>query len=137
MTQGETKFINGDGEISRDFCNIINPVQANLLAAVSTNSDTKDQVYIVAIGDRTTLNQRFDIIQIALKDNGINYIQESPCCEPRNGDIRLSKVGVNKAKILLGYEVCYRVLYGVSEAMPLYKKFYKRKPNNEYFKKSA
>ena len=33
MIAGETVFINGDGETSRDFCYVANAVQANLLAA--------------------------------------------------------------------------------------------------------
>src|SRR5690554_5935242 len=56
MLQGEQVFINGDGETSRDFCYIANTVQMNLLAATTNNPDAKNQVYNVAVGDRTTLN---------------------------------------------------------------------------------
>lgn len=55
MIQGEDVFINGDGETSRDFCFIENAVQANLLAATAAQS-AKNEVYNVAVGDRTTLN---------------------------------------------------------------------------------
>jgi nucleoside-diphosphate-sugar epimerase len=59
MLKGEPVFINGDGETSRDFCYIANAVQANLLAATSTHAEARNQVYNVAVGDRTTLNQLF------------------------------------------------------------------------------
>lgn len=123
MIQNEPVFINGDGETSRDFCYIENTVQANLLAATTTNPDAKNQVYNVAVGDRTTLNQLFEAIQIALKDNGINYTQTPTYREFREGDVRHSQADVTKAKTLLGYEPGFVIKEGIAEAMPWYKKF--------------
>ena len=123
MIQGEPVLINGDGETSRDFCYIENTVQANLLAATTTNPDAKNQVYNVAVGDRTTLNQLFEAIQIALKDNGINYTQTPTYREFREGDVRHSQADVTKAKTLLGYEPDFVIKEGIAEAMPWYKKF--------------
>ncbi len=123
MIQGDTVFINGDGETSRDFCYISNTVQANLLAATTTNPDAKSQVYNVAVGDRTTLNQLFNAIQIALKDNGINYTRAPTYREFREGDVRHSQADVSKAKTLLGYEPSYQILDGVRESMPWYQNF--------------
>lgn len=123
MIQNEPVFINGDGETSRDFCYIENTVQANLLAATTTNSDAKNQVYNVAVGDRTTLNQLFEAIQIALKDNGINYTQTPTYREFREGDVRHSQADVTKAKTLLGYEPGFVIKEGIAEAMPWYKGF--------------
>ena len=59
MIKGDDIFINGDGETSRDFCYIDNTVQANLLAATTHAAEALSQVYNVAVGDRTTLNQLF------------------------------------------------------------------------------
>jgi len=123
MIQNEPVFINGDGETSRDFCFIDNTVQANLLAATTTNPDAKNQVYNVAVGDRTTLNQLFEAIQIALKDNGINYTQTPTYREFREGDVRHSQADVTKARTLLGYEPNFVIKEGIAEAMPWYKKF--------------
>lgn len=123
MINGEDVYINGDGETSRDFCYIENTVQANLLAATTTNPDAKNQVYNVAVGDRTTLNQLFEAIQIALKDNGINYTQVPSYREFREGDVRQSQADVSKAKTLLGYEPSHRISEGIAEAMPWYVKF--------------
>src|SRR5690606_14895665 len=62
MIRGEEVIINGDGETSRDFCYIENTVQANLLAATATKLETNNQVYNIAVGHRTTLNQLFETI---------------------------------------------------------------------------
>lgn len=123
MIQDDTVFINGDGETSRDFCYIENTVQANLLAATTTNPDAKNQVYNVAVSDRTTLNQLFEAIQIALKDNGINYTQTPTYREFRPGDVRHSQADVTKAKTLLGYEPGFVIKEGIAEAMPWYVRF--------------
>lgn len=72
MINDEPLFINGDGETSRDFCFIENVVQMNILAAQSDVS-ARDQVYNVAVGDRTTLNQLFDALKNTLKNNNIIY----------------------------------------------------------------
>ncbi|MEX7523999.1 NAD-dependent epimerase/dehydratase family protein, partial [Acinetobacter baumannii] len=74
MIQGDDVFINGDGETSRDFCFIENTVQANILAATTENEEAKNQVYNVAVGDRTTLNDLFNAIKNALKENQIMYV---------------------------------------------------------------
>lgn len=123
MIQNEPVFINGDGETSRDFCYIENTVQANLLAATTTNPDAKNQVYNVAVGDRTTLNQLFEAIQIALKDNGVNYKEAPTYREFRAGDVRHSQADVTKARTLLGYEPDFVIKEGIAEAMPWYIKF--------------
>jgi len=60
MVRGEPVYINGDGETSRDFCYIANAVQANLLAATAEHPEAANQVYNVALGDRTSLNQLFE-----------------------------------------------------------------------------
>ncbi len=66
MINNEPVYINGDGETSRDFCYIDNVIQANLLAATSQHADAANQVYNVAVGDRTTLNQLFEAIRALL-----------------------------------------------------------------------
>lgn len=123
MIQNEPVFINGDGETSRDFCYIENTVQANLLAATTTNPDAKNQVYNVAVGDRTTLNQLFEAIQIALTENGVNYAKQAVHRDFRPGDVRHSQADVSKAERLLGYVPEYRIMEGIAKAMPWYVRF--------------
>ena len=120
MIKNDTVFINGDGETSRDFCYIENTVQANILAATTQNEDATNQVYNVAVGDRTTLNELFNAIKSALSDNGVPYEQEPTYCDFRPGDVRHSQADVSKANSLLGYEPQFNISQGIDEAMAWY-----------------
>ena len=120
MIKGDTVFINGDGETSRDFCYIENTVQANILAATTQNDESTNQVYNVAVGDRTTLNELFDAIKSALADSGIIYEQQPTYRDFRPGDVRHSQANVNKANSLLGYEPKFNISQGIDEAMAWY-----------------
>ncbi len=119
MIQGEEVFINGDGETSRDFCFIDNTVQANILAATAKD-ESKNKVYNVAMGDRTTLNDLFAAIKTALDDNEIKYNKQPVYREFRAGDVRHSQADVNKIATNLGYNGLYDVFEGVRKAMPWY-----------------
>ena len=122
MIKGETIYINGDGETSRDFCYVENVIQANLLAATSQNPAAVNQVYNVAVGERTSLNQLFEKIQAVLLGshpclNGTKRLYR----EFRTGDVRHSLADISKARDLLGYEPAFRVETGLAEAMIWYK----------------
>jgi UDP-N-acetylglucosamine 4-epimerase len=119
MITDEQVFINGDGETSRDFCYIENTVQANILAAVA-DDDAKDEVYNVAVGDRTTLNELFASIKNALIANSVDVPQSPAYRDFRVGDVRHSQADVTKACRLLGYHPQYRISAGIAEAMPWY-----------------
>ena len=120
MIAGEDVFINGDGETSRDFCFIDNTVQANILAATTQDDDAKNQVYNVAVGDRTTLNDLFDAIKIALNENGMPYNKEPVYRDFRAGDVRHSQADVSKIIHKLGYEPTYRIANGIKLANQWY-----------------
>ena len=122
MIKGEDVFINGDGETSRDFCFIENTVQMNILSATAQD-EAKDCVYNVALGDRTTLNDLYKAIQSALKECNIKTTQEPIYRNFREGDVRHSQADVSKAIKNLGYAPEYKILQGISKAMPWYKKF--------------
>ena len=122
MIKGEDVFINGDGETSRDFCFIENTVQMNILAATAED-EAKDNVYNVAVGDRTTLNDLYKSIQSALKECDINATQDPIYRDFRAGDVRHSQADVSKAVNNLGYAPEYKILQGISKAMPWYKEF--------------
>lgn len=123
MIAGDDVFINGDGETSRDFCFIENTVQANILAAATQNEEAKNQVYNVAVGDRTTLNDLFNAIQVALNENGVTYTKEPVYRDFRVGDVRHSQADVSKIKNLLGYTPKFVISQGVESAMPWYIEF--------------
>jgi UDP-N-acetylglucosamine/UDP-N-acetylgalactosamine 4-epimerase len=122
MIAGDDVHINGDGETSRDFCFVDNAVQANLLAAASTSEAARNQVYNVAVGDRTSLNQLFEGLREALKANGVQYRKEAIHRDFRAGDVRHSQADISKAVRLLGYTPSHRIDQGISEAMPWYLK---------------
>lgn len=120
----EAVFINGDGETSRDFCYIKNAVQANILAATTANPDALNQVYNVAVGDRTTLNQLFDAIRGKL----LAFVKTIEKIEPtyrgfRAGDVRHSQADISKAFSLCGYEPTHTIDSGLKESMDWYVKF--------------
>ena len=126
MIKGEEVFINGDGETSRDFCFIENTVQMNILAATASD-DVKDNVYNVAVGDRTTLNDLYKAIQAALSESSI-FVKKDPTYRGfRAGDVRHSQADVSKAKNNLGYEPEFKISQGISKAMPWYKEFLGKK----------
>ena len=122
MIAGDDVFINGDGETSRDFCFIENTVQANILAATIQNDESKDQVYNVAVGDRTTLNDLFNAIKAALNENGVTYTKAPIYRNFRVGDVRHSQASVEKAQNLLGYCPTHKISTGISLAMSWYVK---------------
>ncbi|WP_394180954.1 NAD-dependent epimerase/dehydratase family protein [Marinomonas posidonica] len=119
MIEGHDVFINGDGETSRDFCFIENTVQMNILAATAPEG-VKNEVYNVAVGDRTTLNDLFHALQIALAENGKVYDMPAVYRDFRAGDVRHSQADISKAVSKLGYAPEYRIMDGIAKAMPWY-----------------
>lgn len=122
MIAGNDVFINGDGETSRDFCFIENTVQANILAATTQNDEAKNQVYNVAVGDRTTLNDLFDAIKAALNENGVTYTKEPVYRDFRAGDVRHSQASIIKIQNSLHYEPKFKIIKGIQLAMLWYLK---------------
>ena len=121
LIQGEPVYINGDGETSRDFCFIKNVVQANLLAATTQNPEAVNQVYNVAVGDRTTLNELY----AQLHRNLLPLYPHLQGIEPvyrdfRSGDVRHSLADISKAATRLGYAPTQRIGRGIELAMPWY-----------------
>lgn len=120
LIQGEEVFVNGDGETSRDFCYIDNAVQANLLAATTQNPAALNQVYNVALGDRTSLNDLYKLIVESL-----TQLHQLPPAKLgfrdfRAGDVRHSLADIGKAETLLGYSPTMKISAGIMAAMPWY-----------------
>jgi len=121
MIANDPVYINGDGETSRDFCYIDNAVQANILAATAEHSEAADQVYNVAVGDRTTLNELFESIRAGLAEKFPhleNY--QATYRDFRAGDVRHSLADISKAKNLLEYEPTHRINEGINVALDWY-----------------
>jgi UDP-N-acetylglucosamine 4-epimerase len=123
MIKGEPVYINGDGETSRDFCFVDNVVQANLLAATTTNEVAINQVFNVAFGERTTIKELHTLIKLILiranthfKDTKVVYR------EFRMGDVRHSLASIDKARELLGYEPKFSLEQGLELVMDYWPK---------------
>lgn len=120
MLAGEAVYINGDGETSRDFCYIENAIQANLLAAAASE-DACNEVYNVAVGDRTSLNEVFEIIRSSLVDQHPNLEAFTPTYRDfRQGDVRHSQADISKAEDKLGYVPEYRIRQGLEATVQWY-----------------
>ena len=117
----ETVFINGDGETSRDFCYVANVVQANLLSATSQHDEIGCQVFNVARGDRTSLNQLFAAIRTSLQGRDPTLGHPEPTYRDfRAGDILHSQADISLIQRLTGYEPTHNVSQGLEEALEWY-----------------
>lgn len=116
-------FINGDGTTSRDFCYVENAIQANVLAATTSNADAVNQVYNIAVSDRTTLNELFDLARGLLVKEFPELTESRPHYRAfREGDVLHSQADISKAKKLLGYEPTHKIGEGLAAAMAWYVK---------------
>jgi UDP-N-acetylglucosamine 4-epimerase len=120
LIQGDDVYINGDGETSRDFCYIDNAVQANLLAAAAQNPEAVNQIYNVAVGERTTLNELYRLITESLALRCQLPVAKLNHRDFRAGDVRHSLANISKAQTLLGYAPAVKIEAGIKAAMPWY-----------------
>ena len=119
-------LIYGDGETSRDFCYIDNTVQINLLAATTDDDNAIDQIYNVALDERTSLNKLYQLIEITLIKKTIGLKSKLPIYKDfRSGDVRHSQADINKAKFLLKYEPTHMISEGLDETIDWYLRNFK------------
>lgn len=117
----ESPVVFGDGEQSRDFTYIDNVIQANELAALCSDPQAINQVYNVAFGEKTTVNQLVDELK-----NGLSQFDAEIANIPttyigiRKGDILHSLASTDKAAKLLGYQPQYSLKRGITEAIEWY-----------------
>lgn len=122
----ESPIINGNGLFSRDFTYIDNVIQINQLAAITPKeklykTETKHEVFNVAFGERTNLNELVEILKenLSVFDAQISNI-EIVYDPNREGDIPHSLASIEKAKKLLGYNPEFSVKDGLKEACNWY-----------------
>lgn len=152
LIKGEPVYINGDGETSRDFTYVANAVQANILAATVADSHCEvrsgeaifpssfiataslhsgrpsplNQVYNVAVGERTTLKDLFYLLRNRLAQQPViasearkSLSASQPLYrEFRSGDVLHSQADVTKARQLLGYAPAHTLAAGIERSMP-------------------
>lgn len=106
--EGKQPVINGDGLTSRDFTYVANAVQANVLAIFTENENALNEVYNVACGERTTLN---DLIKALQEVSGKNI--EPIYQKERIGDVKHSLADISKISNILGYKPNIKFSYGI------------------------
>lgn len=121
LIQNRPIRINGDGETSRDFCFVDNVVQANLLAALADQPEAANQVYNVALNERTSLNQLYEILHSLLLAQFPHLAAHRPQYgDFRAGDVRHSQADISKAIKLLGFQPTHRINEGLAESINWY-----------------
>ena len=115
LLKGEPPTINGDGNHSRDFTFVDNAVQANILSLFTKKKEAVNEIYNIACGHQTSLNQLFQ----DLKKEANSSLQ--PVYGPeRTGDVKHSLADISKAKNLLEYEPKVSVEEGLKKTFQWY-----------------
>jgi UDP-N-acetylglucosamine 4-epimerase len=122
LLRQEPVYINGDGETSRDFCFVKDVVQANVLAATTTNPDAMNRCYNIASGERITLNELFEVLRAGLqKANGGITFRDAIYHEFRPGDVRHSLADTTKARRGLVFKPQYSFKDGLELTLTWYR----------------
>ena len=117
----QSPTINGDGSHSRDFTYVKNVIQINELAAVTNNNNALNQVFNVAYGESSNLNQLLQYLKNYLSEYDSEILDlENTYGPERVGDIPHSLASIEKAKIMLGYYPQYSLQEGLKEAINWY-----------------
>ncbi len=121
LLTGESCEVYGDGETSRDFIDVANAVQANLLAAASAAVSATGDAYNIACGRETSLNELFRMIRLGLAGFEPRVAKARPAyASARAGDVRRSVANINKARESRGYEPTHTIEQGLGLAIEWY-----------------
>lgn len=116
ILSGNHPIINGDGNHSRDFTFVANVVQANI-KSLEAPIDSYNNVYNIAFGQKTTLNELVGMINEIVGSNiDTDYREE------REGDIEHSLADISKARLKLKYNPEFDIKEGLKLAIDWYKK---------------
>jgi len=116
LLENKAPVINGDGNHSRDFTYVDNAVHANILSLFTENPEAVNQVYNIACGAQTSLNELFD----SLRSEASSDLKPIHGAE-RKGDVKHSLADITRAKTLLGYEPLVSVDEGLRKTFRWYK----------------
>lgn len=109
--------INGDGKITRDFTFVTNVVKANLAGMFKLNCPGQHEVFNIACGETTTLNDLWSTIA-RLSGTSVTPVYGPP----RKGDILQSLANIGKAAQMLEYTGLVKIEDGLSETLKWYQK---------------
>jgi UDP-glucose 4-epimerase len=109
MVNGEPLTIYDDGEQTRDFVNVHDVAQANLLAA---RAEGVSGAFNVASASSVSINR---LVELMAEVSGLDVsVQHAP---PRKGDVRDSLADISAARRVLGFEPVVDLGRGLAEYM--------------------
>lgn len=117
VLNGREAVIYGDGEQTRDFTFVEDAVQANIKAAFADLSQHNGEIFNVAAGDRTSLNELFELVK-SCTERPEAFVRYAPS---RAGDIRDSLADVSKARKAFGYIPSKNVKEGLRETLNFFR----------------
>ncbi|HEV2481842.1 MAG TPA: SDR family oxidoreductase [Puia sp.] len=112
---GKAPVINGDGKQSRDFTYVDNVVDINVGTIFNDNPESWNNVYNVACGYKTSLNDLFKYIAELTGFRG-----DAIHGPDRKGDIRDSLADISKANSLLNYSPKVAIREGLKKTFEWY-----------------
>lgn len=131
LLAGDPCTIYGDGETARDFTFVANVVQANLLAATSTEALDRYRVFNIACGSQTDLNSLFERIQLEVGKQHAAALSLVPHRAPfRDGDIRHSLADIAHARAWMGYDPVHSIEAGLRKTVEWYSVSKRRQSEN-------
>ena len=109
LLENKPPIICGDGEQTRDFINVKDVVEANMLAL--SKRKAVGEVFNISTGEATTINKLTETIQKIMGKTSLKPVH----AEPRPGDIKHSYGDITKARRNLEYEPKVQLEKGLSE----------------------
>jgi UDP-glucose 4-epimerase len=116
LLQNKAPTIYGDGEQQRDFVNVKDIVEANILAL--TKKKAAGETFNVGTAKPITINKLLETIQKIVNKTTIKPIHK----KPRQGDIKQSYADITKIQKSLGYKPKVQLENGLDDLIEGYSK---------------
>ena len=120
LLEDQPPIIYGDGEQTRDFTNVQDVVEANMLALSAQNA--VGEVFNVATGVATSVNKLAEIVQEIMGKTNLAPVYANP----RPGDIRHSYADISKAGKILEYNPKVQLEKGLTDLVKWYTENYSK-----------
>ena len=114
LLENKTPTIYGDGTQTRDFVNVKDVVEANMLAL--TKQKVAGEVFNISTGKAVTINMLTETLQKIMDKTDLEPVH----AEPRPGDIKHSYGDITKAKRKLKYKPRVPLEQGLKEFVNSY-----------------